>query len=76
VNTQDFIESDGRKFAKDQRATWPNGFDTDGAVAKGYGVKELPQTFFIDKQGIVRAHLFGGLTADTLQEQLQKLGAS
>jgi hypothetical protein len=24
----------------------------------------------------VRAHLFGGLTADTLQEQLQKLGAS
>ncbi len=76
VNTQDNIESDGRSFAKEQQATWPNGFDADGAVALGYGVKELPQTFFIDKLGIVRAHLYGGLSADDLQEQLQKLGAT
>ena len=75
VNTQDLIESDGKKFAKDQRASWPNGFDADGAVAKGYGVKELPQTFFIDAKGVVRAHLFGGLDAETLQQQLAKIGA-
>jgi peroxiredoxin len=76
VNSQDFVKSDGKKFAKDQKATWPNGFDGDSVVSGAYGVKQLPQTFFIDKQGVIRAHLFGGLTADSLQEELQKLGVS
>jgi peroxiredoxin len=76
VNSQDFVESDGRKFAKDQKATWPNGFDGDGVVSGEYGVKQLPQTFFIDAKGVIRDHLFGGLTAESLQEELQKLGAT
>ena len=76
VNSQDNIESDGRSFARDQKATWPNGFDGPGAVARGYGVKELPQTFFIDSKGIVRAHLYGGLSADALQEQLARIGVT
>lgn len=76
VNSQDFIESDGRKFAKEQKATWPNGFDGDSIVSNDYGVKQLPQTFFIDEKGVIRAHLFGGLTADSLQEELKKLGVS
>ena len=45
-------------------------------VSGEYGVKQLPQTLFIDKKGVIKANLFGGLTADTLQEELQKLGAS
>jgi peroxiredoxin len=76
VNSQDFVESDGRKFAKDQKATWPNGFDNDSVVSGAYGVQQLPQTFFIDAKGVIRDHLFGGLTADSLQEELQKLGAA
>ena len=39
VNSQDFVEADGRKFAKDQKATWPNGFDGDSNVSNEYGVK-------------------------------------
>jgi cytochrome c biogenesis protein CcmG/thiol:disulfide interchange protein DsbE len=76
INSQDFVESDGRKFAKDQKSTWPNGFDADSVVSGEYGVTQLPQTFFIDAKGVIRAHLFGGLTADSLQEELQKLGAA
>ena len=77
VNTQDFVKSDGQKFAKDQKATWPNGYDSDGAVKAGYsGSPGLPQTFFIDADGIIRSHLFGELTADKLHQELTKIGAT
>ena len=77
VDTQDFIKSDGQTFAKDQKATWPSGYDSDGAVKAGYtGSPGLPQTFFIDAHGIIRAHLFGQLEADTLHEQLAKIGVT
>jgi len=75
VNTQDFVKSDGQKFAKDEKATWPNGFDADGAVKAAYsGSPGLPQTFFVDADGIIRAHLFGELSSAELQKQLAKIG--
>jgi len=70
VNTQDFVETDGRKFAKDQHADWPNGFDRNEAVRRGYGVTGLPETFFIDAKGVIRSHVIQGLTAKVLAEQL------
>jgi cytochrome c biogenesis protein CcmG, thiol:disulfide interchange protein DsbE len=73
VNTQDFVESDGRKFAKDQRADWPNGFDRDEAVRRGYGVTGLPETFFIDAKGVIRGQVYQGLTQKVLDEELAKI---
>ena len=73
VNTQDFVESDGRQFAKDQHADWPNGFDGDEAVRRGYGVTGLPETFFIDADGVIRSHVIQGLSAKVLDEQLAKI---
>jgi cytochrome c biogenesis protein CcmG/thiol:disulfide interchange protein DsbE len=73
VNTQDFVESDGRSFAKDQHASWPNGFDRSEAVRRGYGVTGLPETFFIDAHGVIRSHVIQGLTAKVLDEQLAKI---
>jgi cytochrome c biogenesis protein CcmG/thiol:disulfide interchange protein DsbE len=73
VNTQDFVESDGREFAKEQHADWPNGFDRNEAVRRGYGVTGLPETFFIDADGIIRSHVIQGLTAKVLDEQLAKI---
>src|SRR5262249_4596807 len=32
------LRGDARNFAREERATWPNGFDADGTVARGYGV--------------------------------------
>ena len=37
--------------------------DTDGAVARRYSVLELPQTFFIDAQGVIR-HIEHGAVLD------------
>lgn len=70
VNTQDFIETDGRNFANAQHADWPNGFDRSQAVRRGYGVTGLPETFFIDAKGVIRSHVIRGLTDDVLQQQL------
>jgi len=76
VNTQDLIESDGRNFAKAQGATWPNGFDADSAVKKGYGVTGLPETFFIDKDGVIRGRIYQGLRQQDLDTELAKIGAA
>ena len=76
VDTQDLIESDGRDFAKEQRANWPNGYDADGEVKKGYGVTGLPETFFIDADGIIRSHVILGLNQDVLDAELAKIGAT
>jgi cytochrome c biogenesis protein CcmG/thiol:disulfide interchange protein DsbE len=73
VNAQDLVESDGRSFVKEQRASWPNGFDQHGAVQRGYGVTGLPETFFIDADGIIRSHVILGLTPKVLDEQLVKI---
>jgi thiol-disulfide isomerase/thioredoxin len=38
--------------------------DTDGTVTRRYAVLELPQTFFIDAQGVVRHIEHGGILDD------------
>jgi len=38
--------------------------DTDGAVARRYSVLELPQTFFLDAQGVIRHVEHGGVLDD------------
>ena len=72
VDTGD-IRGDGRAFAKEQRAGWPNGFDVDGSVAKGYGVVGLPQTFFIRGDGTIAARVPAEVTAERVDTQLRTI---
>jgi len=72
VDTGD-IRADGRRFASEQRARWPNGFDVDGSVAKGYGVIGLPQTFFIRADGTIAARVPAELTAETFRDQVARI---
>ena len=62
-----------RKFAEEQHADWPNGFDRDEAVRRGYGVTGLPETFFIDADGVIRSHVIQGLADKVLQQQLAEI---
>ena len=54
------LPSDSRAFARDQHATWTlaQGGDDD-RVGRAYGVRAIPQTFFIDRGGVIRARAFG-----------------
>ena len=43
------------QFIDEFDLTFPVVFDVDGSVKERYGVRGLPATFFIDRNGIVRS---------------------
>ncbi len=67
------IPSDARQFVNDQKAKWTFGRDDRGAVAKDYGVRAVPQTFFIDADGTIRDRVFGITSAQDLDQTLKKI---
>jgi cytochrome c biogenesis protein CcmG/thiol:disulfide interchange protein DsbE len=48
-------------------------FDFDGKVGIDYGVYGVPETFIIDKQGVVRFKHIGPVTPDVLRERIEPL---
>ena len=72
----DTLSSDGRQFADDEQATWVNAFDANGDVAKSYGVRGLPYTFFIDAKGIVTGVSLSELTRSGLDKQIATMTAA
>ena len=48
-------------------------FDEDGRVAIDWGVYGAPETFVVDKQGIIRYKHIGPLTADVLTQTILPL---
>jgi cytochrome c biogenesis protein CcmG/thiol:disulfide interchange protein DsbE len=49
--------------------------DTDGLVGIDYGVYGVPETFVIDKQGVIRHKQIGPVTAESLRDTLLPLVA-
>jgi cytochrome c biogenesis protein CcmG/thiol:disulfide interchange protein DsbE len=41
--------------------TYPNGLDTRGHIVRPYGVSAFPETFVIDREGVVTAHHVGAI---------------
>jgi cytochrome c biogenesis protein CcmG/thiol:disulfide interchange protein DsbE len=71
----DDIPSDSRAFVRKTGAPWPNGIDERGAVGKNsFGIRAIPQTFFIDANGKIVDRYFSGLTTEAaLEKPLDKL---
>jgi peroxiredoxin len=55
-------------FAQEFGLTFPVLLDRDGSVSKRYQLLALPTTYFIDRQGIIRAVVPGGPMSETLIE--------
>jgi cytochrome c biogenesis protein CcmG/thiol:disulfide interchange protein DsbE len=64
------IESDSRAFVDEFGASWPQAVDEDTEVARAYGVRAIPQTFFIDRDGTIAARVFGFSSERALEEPL------
>jgi cytochrome c biogenesis protein CcmG/thiol:disulfide interchange protein DsbE len=45
-------------------------FDADGRVGIDYGVYGVPETYLIDKQGVIRFKQIGPITPDALQKKI------
>ncbi len=67
------IESDSRDFVAEMDATWPQAIDDDGSVARAFGVRAIPVTFFVDADGVIAARLFGFSSPDALDEPLDRI---
>ncbi|MBA2253818.1 MAG: redoxin domain-containing protein [Chloroflexi bacterium] len=62
-----------RAFAESQRATWPLLPDLGGRTVDAYRVAAVPLTFYLDRNGIVRAVSFGPPPSGVLDEHLAKI---
>jgi cytochrome c biogenesis protein CcmG, thiol:disulfide interchange protein DsbE len=65
-------DSPARAFQQEFQAPYPTGLVTDGGYLR-YGVTGPPETYFIDRAGIVRYRYAGPLDAATLRLYLAKL---
>ena len=63
----------GRQFLADFGATWPTVSDPDGAIATAYRVVAPPQTYFIDKDGDLRAIQIGQVQPGDFDTQYAKI---
>ena len=69
---QDSSENAGDFMAR-YGQTYPGLLDPDGRTAIDYGVFGIPETFFIDRSGVVRSRQVGALTEADLQRQVEAI---
>ncbi len=66
VDAQTFLARLGNPFAA-------TVVDADGRVAIDWGVYGVPETFVVDKQGVIRFKHIGPLTPDVVKNKLEPL---
>ena len=61
----------GLNFLRTYGITYPNVVDDTGSTAINYGLTGVPETFFLNRQGVIVSKVTGQLTQHTLQSNLQ-----
>ena len=64
---------DARDFTKELGVTYPMLHDENDDVAGAYGVRAIPQTFFIDANGVIVDRVFGAESPDQLDELVDEI---
>jgi cytochrome c biogenesis protein CcmG, thiol:disulfide interchange protein DsbE len=72
VDIQDSVDA-ARKFMSDFSLTFPNARDLAGKVSVDYGVYGVPETFFIDRKGVIRVKHVGSLTDEQFRAAVERL---
>jgi cytochrome c biogenesis protein CcmG/thiol:disulfide interchange protein DsbE len=72
VDIQDKPEA-GKRFIDQFSLTFPNALDPSGKVSIDYGVYGVPETFFIDARGNIRAKHVGAVTDAVFQREVDRL---
>lgn len=66
ARSQAWLQKQGQAFGV-------NLLDMDGRVGMDFGVYGLPETYLVDREGVVRFKHAGALTPDVLQHKLLPL---
>ena len=71
----DYVDTEpkAREFMQRHGITYPNGPDLGSRISYDYRIKGVPETFVIDKDGVVRFVKIGPTTADELRSVLEPL---
>ena len=72
VDMQD-TERAGRQFIDRFKLTFPNGPDAQGKLAIDYGVYGVPETFIVDRQGVIAFKQVGAVTERMMAEHVEPL---
>jgi len=60
VDTRDFL-GDARAFVARYGLTYPNVYDGSGKLVEPWGVSGFPETFVIDRDGVIVEHIVGAI---------------
>lgn len=72
INVWD-TENSAELFLVEFGVEYPAGVDTNGDIALNYGVRGIPEKFFIDVNGIIRRKYVGPMPEDVLRTTLDTL---
>ena len=72
IDIQDTPEA-AQRFIREFNLTFPNAQDPAGRVSIDYGVYGVPETFFIDRQGRIRAKHVGAVTDAVFRANVERL---
>lgn len=72
ISYQD-TQSDGLHFLQQYGITYTNVLDSNGSTAINYGVTGVPETFFINRQGVIVRRVIGELSEKTIRSNLALL---
>lgn len=60
-------------FLQQRGSSYPTVVDQEGKTAIAYGVGGIPETYFIDANGVIAAKFTGPMSTDILQANLRKV---
>lgn len=70
------LPDDSRSFAKKFRADFTLGKGGEGdPVAHAYGIRAIPQLYFIDRNGVIRERLFGAPSVAAMEAAVAEISA-
>ena len=75
IDIQDTEEA-ARKFIAQFNLSFPNAPDPTGKVSVDYGVYGVPETFFIDRSGMIRKKHVGAVTEEVFRTEVERLLSS
>ena len=64
---------DAELFLQQQGHEYPNGIDAEGKIAISYGVRGIPEKFFIGRDGAIARKFTGPMNPDLLRQILDDL---
>ena len=62
-----------RSFVTEYGASWPTVIDADKSLKAAYRVAARPQTYFVDRTGVIRSIQIGELTDADFERQYERI---